>query len=134
MLKTIAVLLFSFLALTPGHLPADQKETVSLGDYKKGLMLYQQGFYEQALERFQLAIDGNWEFWQSYQMVGYCYFELRDKENALHAFSESLKINPDNPKLQKIVKDLKTGKLDVPLRPLEAEAKPIGTPVNIQAY
>ncbi len=103
-------------------------------DYRVGLDLYAKGRYEAALVRFQLAIDGNWSFWQSYQMVGYCYFELREKEAALKAFAESLKIKPDNPQLVKIVNKLKTGVLDIPLRPVEAEAQPIGTPVYIQTY
>ncbi len=103
-------------------------------DYRVGLNLYAKGRYEAALVRFQLAIDGNWDFWQSYQMVGYCYFELREKDAALKAFTESLKIKPNNPQLVKIVDELKTGTLDIPLRPVEAEAQPIGTPVYIQTY
>lgn len=83
--------------------------------------------------RFQLAIDGDWTFWQSYQMAGYCYFELRNKESALSAFEESLKIHPVNPKLTKIYNDLKSGTLNIPVRPVEA-ALPVGTPVYIQTY
>lgn|GEM_PF-5809436 len=103
-------------------------------DYRRGLDLYGRGRYEEALVRFQLAIDENWVFWQSYQMVGYCYFELRDKESAVKAFEESLKINPNNPKLAKIYNDLKTGNLDIPVRPVEAEVHPVGTPVYLQTY
>jgi len=93
--------------------------------YKKGLVLYGQGYYEEALERFQQALDENFEFWQAYQMVGYCYFEMRKKEDALKAFEESLDINPNNPKLQKIYLNLKSGVLDIPVRPL-AEASTLG--------
>jgi tetratricopeptide (TPR) repeat protein len=119
--------------LLPAFLRAEFNSTPE-NDYRRGLDLYAKGKYEAALERFQLAIDGNWNFWQSYQMVGYCYFELRDKEEALNAFEESLKINPNNSKLVKIVNDLKSGVLEVPVRAVEAEVQPIGTPVYIRTY
>ena len=123
-----------FLLLAPVFLWASSKTTPET-DYRKGLDLFSKGRYEAALVRFQLAIDGNWNFWQSYQMVGYCYFEMRDKEGALNAFEESLKIKPNNPKLVKIVNDLKSGALDVPVRPVEAaEILPVGTPVYLQTY
>ncbi len=126
-------MLMSVVFLIPVLLWADSKVTPE-GDYKKGLYLYGQGRYEAALVRFQLAIDENWSFWQSYQMVGYCYFELREKESALKAFEQSLKINPHNPKLVKVYTDLKSGSLDIPMRPVESELQPIGTPVYIQTY
>jgi len=86
-------------------------------DYKMGLSFYLKGNYEKALVRFEQAIDENFDFWQSYQMVGYCYFELRDKDEAMKAFEESLRINPNNPPLVRIYNNLKSGKLDIPLRP-----------------
>jgi len=125
--------LITLLFLIPAFSGAASKVTPE-SDYRKGLDLYSKGRYEAALVRFQLAIDGNWNFWQSYQMAGYCYFEMRDKDEALNAFEESLKINPRNPKLVKIVNDLKSGTLDVPVRPVEAEALPVGTPVYLRTY
>lgn len=122
-----------FMLLMPILLWADSNATPE-SDYRKGLDLYGQGRYEAALVRFQLAIDENWTFWQSYQMVGYCYFELREKEPALMAFEHSLKINPHNPKLVKIYNDLKVGTLEIPMRPVVSELLPIGTPVYIQTY
>ncbi len=127
------LLLIGIAVLAPAFLWAGSTITPE-NDYRKGLDLYAKGKYEAALERFQLAIDENWNFWQSYQMVGYCYFELRDKESALNAFEESLKIKPDNPKLVKIINDLKAGTLDIPVRPVEAEVQPVGTPVYLQTY
>ncbi len=44
-------------------------------EYNKGLTLYHKGHYEDALELFQQAIDENLEFWQAYQMSGYCHFD-----------------------------------------------------------
>jgi tetratricopeptide (TPR) repeat protein len=87
-------------------------------DYKKGLTLYAQGRYEKALDCFEYAIDNKFDFWQSYQMVGYCYFELRERDSALEAFEKSLEINPYNPKLLKIYNQLKSGTLEIPLRPV----------------
>ncbi len=130
--KTLFFLIGSVF-LMPIFLWGDPQVTPE-SDYKKGLDLYGQGRYEAALVRFQLAIDENWTFWQSYQMVGYCYFELREKESAMKAFEESLKINPHNPKLVKVYTDLKSGSLDIPMRPVESEPQPIGTPVYIQTY
>jgi tetratricopeptide (TPR) repeat protein len=130
--KTLFILM-GMVFLVPVFLRADSKASPE-GDYKKGLDLYGQGRYEDALVRFQLAIDENWTFWQSYQMVGYCYFELRDKESALQAFEQSLKINPRNPTLAKVYNDLKSGSLDIPMRPVDNELLPIGTPVYIQTY
>ena len=124
--------LLGMLVLVPAFLWAGSKVTPK-SDYLKGLDFYSKGQYEAALLRFQWAIDEDWNFWQSYQMVGYCYFELRDKEGALNAFAESLKIHPNNPKLAKIYNDLKSGNLDIPMRPVEA-AQPIGTPVYIYTY
>jgi tetratricopeptide (TPR) repeat protein len=113
----ISLLVFLFSLSTPSYAGTEN----GVKYYKKGLALYGQGYYEEALERFQQALDENFEFWQAYQMVGYCYFEMRKKEDAMKAFEESLEINPNNPKLQKIYHNLKSGVLDIPLRPL-AEA------------
>lgn len=131
-MKKSKVLSFGMVFLLPALLWAGSG-SVAKNDYLKGLTLYTQGKYESALVRFQMAIDGDWAFWQSYQMLGYCCFEMRDKEGALNAFEQSLKINPDNPKLAKIYNDLKSGALDIPVRPVEA-ALPVGTPVYIQTY
>ena len=107
---------FFFVMTLAAHVPAHAGN--GLKEYNKGLSLYHKGHYEDALELFQLAIDENLEFWQAYQMSGYCHFELRHKDDALKSFEESLDINPRNSKLEKIYQDLKTGKLDIPLRPV----------------
>jgi tetratricopeptide (TPR) repeat protein len=113
--------MLSFLLYSSLFSIAKAESDNGLKDYKKGLQLYQQSRYEQALERFQQAIDENLEFWQAYQMVGYCCFELHQKDEAIKAFEESLDLNPNNSKLSKVYKDLKSGALDVPVRPV-AEA------------
>jgi tetratricopeptide (TPR) repeat protein len=113
-MKKIRTLLFLITLILPSFLHAGD---TAIADYKIGLSLYSGGHYESALNHFLQAVDENFDFWQSYQMVGYCYFEMREKEEALKAFEESLKLNPNNPKLVKIYNDLKAGSLDIPLRP-----------------
>jgi tetratricopeptide (TPR) repeat protein len=116
-----AFVFFSFLSMAV-QIQAASIVQDYVRDYKNGLSLYQQGRYEQALVRFEQAIDENFTFWQSYQMVGYCYFELHEKDDAMKAFEESLKINPNNPKLVKIYNNLKSGNLDVPVRPIDNDS------------
>jgi tetratricopeptide (TPR) repeat protein len=117
--KTIfsTFLLFAFFQCAILQAKSDN----GLKDYKKGLTLYQQAHYEEALECFLRATDDNFDFWQAYQMAGYCYFETHHKDEALKAFEDSLDLNPNNPKLMKVYRDLRSGALDVPVRPV-AEA------------
>lgn len=115
------LLLFLFAALPLVVQAKPKAESIHVKDYKKGLALYHQGKYAEAMERFEQALDGNFEFWQAYQMIGYCHFEMRNKTEALKAFEESLDINPSNHKLWKIYNDIKMGALDIPVRPV-AEA------------
>ncbi|HVZ81676.1 MAG TPA: tetratricopeptide repeat protein [bacterium] len=128
------LLLLLLLALQPGMALAKGKVSQVEKDYMKGLEFYLAGHYEKALTRFHWAIDGKWDFWQSYQMLGYCHFELREKEAALRAFQESLRLNPQNPALVKIVQDLKSGALDIPVRPVLAEEHPRGPVAEIPTY
>jgi tetratricopeptide (TPR) repeat protein len=129
----IVALGWTFSALfLPAFLWAGPRDTAKI-DYRTGLELYQQGRYEQALERFQFSSDEDWNFWQSYQMAGYCYFELREKDSALSAFKESLRIHPDNPQLARIYADLRAGALEVPIRPVDGP-QPTGTPAFRQVW
>lgn len=114
----IICLLLASVPFIPSLVHAGGFRKDYLLDYKKGLALYAQGRYEKALDCFEYAIDNKFDFWQSYQMVGYCYFELREKDSAMEAFEKSLEINPYNPKLIKIYNQLKSGNLEVPLRPV----------------
>jgi tetratricopeptide (TPR) repeat protein len=134
-MKRFQALGLSFLlCVLPGSLLAGGKISQVEKDYLKGLDLYLSGHYEEALTRFHWAIDEKWDFWQSYQMLGYCHFELREKEAALGAFQESLRLNPKNPALLKIVKDLKSGALDIPVRPVLPEDHFRGPVVEIPTY
>jgi tetratricopeptide (TPR) repeat protein len=99
--------------------------------YEAGLALYQKANYEDALVRFEQALDENFDYWQSYQMIGNCHYNLRNKEKALAAFEQSLRINPSNLKLAGYYQRLKTGKVCLQLMPEEYNPQPVGTPVVI---
>jgi len=87
-------------------------------NYDQGLSLFSTNHYEQALSHFLEAADEDFNSWQAYEMAGYCYLQLRDKDSALEAFVESLHLNPKNDRLAKIYINLKEGAADLPLRPV----------------
>ncbi len=103
--------LFSFTHTYAGN-------DTATANYNLGLSFYSNNRYEQALSHFLEAADQNFNSWQSYEMAGYCYFEMRDKDSALEAFAESLKLNPKNTKLAKVYNNLKEGAADIPLKPV----------------
>jgi tetratricopeptide (TPR) repeat protein len=130
----VLVVCLLLLGISPLAATAAGKKSQVEKDYFKGLDYYLAGRYEEAITRFHWAIDEKWDFWQSYQMLGYCHFELREKEAALGAFQESLRLNPKNPALLKIVKDLQSGALDIPVRPVLPEDHFRGPVVEIPTY
>lgn len=126
-IKTFAALFLSFFFLAT----LGRAETIAAKYYLAGLQFYEKSQYDDALEKFERATDENFDFWQSYQMIGYCYFYLRQKDNALTAFAESLRLHPDNPKLMRLCDNLKSGALDFPLQPVALNPEPVGTPVVV---
>ncbi len=68
-------------------------------EYETGFHLYQLGKYQEALHHFYLAADENLDSWKTYHMIGNCYFVLQQRDAAMGAYQESLKINPNNPGL-----------------------------------
>ena len=115
MRKRFLLLLLSFL-VSPASSFAGKD--IAVDNYNLGLSLFYKNHYEQALSRFLEAADQNFNSWQSYEMAGYCYFEMRDKDGALEAFEESLRLNPKNTRLVKVYNNLKEGAADIPLRPV----------------
>src|ERR1700678_3150593 len=96
-------LVFAFLFFIfsiPSFLKAGSDSAVI--SYNQGLSFFSKNHFEEALSHFLQAADQNFNSWQSYQMAGYCYFQMRDKDSALEAFGESLKINPHNLHLVKV--------------------------------
>lgn len=105
-----------FVLFHPSVLKADTDSFVR--NYNQGLSFFSNNRFEKALSHFLQSADENFNSWQSYEMAGYCYFEMREKDGALEAFEESLKINPQNQHLTKVYMDLKAGAADLPLRPV----------------
>jgi hypothetical protein len=71
------------------------------GDYyTAGLHYYQQGQTDQAIQYCQNAIQADPNFWQAYQVLGYCYYAKKNNAQAILALDKSLEINPNNPQLQ----------------------------------
>jgi len=100
----------------PSVLKADSDPFVT--NYNQAMSFFSNNRYEEALSHFLQSADENFNSWQSYEMAGYCYFQMREKDGALEAFEESLKINPQNQRLVKVYVDLKAGAADLPLRPV----------------
>jgi tetratricopeptide (TPR) repeat protein len=97
--------------------------STAVENYNQGLTLYSQKQYERALAHFLLAADEDYNSWQSYEMAGYCYFQMMDKGEALSAFETSLEINPKNARLVKVYRALKAGAADLPLRPVAESSR-----------
>lgn len=76
-------------------------------DYQVGLTLYKQGHYAQAVSHFQSAAQADPSFWQAYQVLGQCKYQLGDNLGALAAFDQCLRIHPDNPTLRNFADKLR---------------------------
>ncbi len=46
------------------------------------------------------AIKANPRHWRAWSLVGNCQYATGDTEGSLKSYRQSLKINPDNPKLK----------------------------------
>jgi tetratricopeptide (TPR) repeat protein len=114
--ENLILFLFFFGLFVPSISIAGSDTAVT--NYNQGLSFFFENYLSEALTRFLQTADENFNSWQSYEMVGFCYFEMREKDGALAAFEESLKINPRNPQLAKIYNNLKAGAADIPLRPV----------------
>jgi tetratricopeptide (TPR) repeat protein len=86
-------------------------------DYAGGNQLYQQGQYDQAIHSFQAAIQANPNYWQAYQVLGYCYYAQKNNLQALQAMDQSLQINPNNPPLQQFDNQVRAATPNAPLAP-----------------
>jgi tetratricopeptide (TPR) repeat protein len=116
MIKRVLAFVVLLTLYVPSSLLAGSDSSVI--SYNQGLSFFSQNHFDEALAHFLQAADQNFHSWQSYEMAGYCYFQMRDKESALEAFGESLKLNPRNARLVKVYNDLKEGAAVLPLRPV----------------
>jgi len=69
-----------------------------LGDryyLKKGVSLFDQGNYEEALEQFNKAIELNPKNYIAHNYVGLVYFELRAYDQAIEYFNKAIELKPN---------------------------------------
>lgn len=116
MIRKYLPVFFLLAALLPSALKAGSDPFVT--NYEQGLYFFSKSNLDEALSHFLQSADENFNSWQSYEMAGYCYFEMRERDGALEAFGESLALNPRNRHLVKVYNDLKAGAADIPLSPV----------------
>lgn len=111
-------------------------------EFQTGFNLYQSGKYQEALHHFYLSADENLDSWQTYHMIGNCYFVLQNRDAALGAYRESLRINPKNTSLLDHFKKLQSSLSSTPslkLHPIdeitavEAKHPPVTVPFDLLA-
>ena len=94
--------LFSVLALSPAGLWAQGAQ-----DYRDmGQALAQKGLYAKAVNYLKQAVQADPNDWQSYQSMGDAYLKMNDNADALAAYQNSLRINPNNSAVQDEVNNL----------------------------
>ena len=92
--------------------------------YRAGVNLYTQKQYEKAIPYFREAIRLEPQDWKSYQAMGQAFYLSGDTKTALAMFDESLRIHPNNAKLQTFADQLRlyVANLDKSLRPAKGQA------------
>jgi len=126
-LKSYFILSLYFF-LTGFSVPLRAQETTINEDFQKGMVSYNDGQYQEALNHFQDAVNENPDSWQSYQMEGYCDYYLGNRDEMVYVINESLKLHPDNPILTAFIKR-QTGQ---PLRAYNNLGNPQPTPTPLQ--
>jgi tetratricopeptide (TPR) repeat protein len=66
----------------------------------EGMIMFKQGNYREALERFLKALESDSRNAKAYHLAGDCYLRLGGKEQAYEAYRKSLKFNPGDTALQ----------------------------------
>ncbi len=74
---------------------------------EQGQALYRAGQYPKALIYFNFAVQADPNSWQAYQQLGNTYYQLGDASDAMIAYQQSLKLNPNNPTLTNFVNNLR---------------------------
>lgn len=81
-----------------------------LPQFYLGLFSIQTGQYDKAVERFRRVIELDPANWEAWRMLGNVSLELGDKETALEALEQYLRLNPeaeDRAEVERILEDLK---------------------------
>jgi len=64
--------------------------------YNLGVIQQNKGNSMEAVRYYELALDGNAEYWPAWNNLGNTLFALGEKERALSAFENTLRLNPDH--------------------------------------
>jgi Flp pilus assembly protein TadD len=62
----------------------------------EGIELFKQGRYEECIERMQWVLQKDAKHYTAWFYIGAAYAQLRDYENAAHAFFKAAEIQPDS--------------------------------------
>jgi tetratricopeptide (TPR) repeat protein len=106
-----ALVLLAFFA--PRLAPAYTSEDY----YAAGFLQYVQKDYANTILYMKTAVQMDARNWKAHQVMGYCYYLTGDRMNALRAFENSLRYNPNNPALMELVERIRAEFM------AEAEAK-----------
>lgn len=63
--------------------------------FQEGLKAHYQGRYQEAVRRFETAIQINPDDARPYYFLGYSYYRLRELGKAQDAFEQVYQVNPD---------------------------------------
>lgn len=74
--------------------------------YERGLALYNEGRYEEAIGAFQAAVGERQDFWEAYQALGGAYYALGRLSEALWAYEQVLALNP-SPEVEEFVRSMR---------------------------
>jgi hypothetical protein len=88
-----------FLSCIFLFLPLTLQAYTAADYYKPAVQYYQQGLYDKAIQECQYALQMDPNYWQAYQLMGYCYFKQKDNDRSIQNIDLSLKLHPDNPVL-----------------------------------
>lgn len=66
------------------------------GDYQKGLSYYKQQQYEKAIEEFEKIVEVSPDYESGFRILGDCYLQLKDYDQAAQAFQKALGLEKDN--------------------------------------
>jgi tetratricopeptide (TPR) repeat protein len=102
MKKIIFIGTFLFLALVPKLFCS-----TAMDEYLKGLELFKEKQYEQALTLFNNAIELDPNMWQAYEYAGESYYNLGDAKTAMVLVEKSLRLNPENVELSDFASDMR---------------------------
>jgi tetratricopeptide (TPR) repeat protein len=105
-----------FLILVGGFLPAQAQNDHFPQFMEMANQAYASQKFSLAMDYYNSAIEDKQDGWQAYVGLGNCLYYQKKFKEALKNYERALKINPDNPELNRFVGNLrfKLGMLPTP--------------------